>query len=168
MKNQTKNLVLCALFAALVTLSTIVIQIPSPMSGYVNLGDVFVLTAAFLLGPIYGTVAAGVGSMLADVFTGYVIYAPGTLIIKAAMAIVAYVIYAALMKSKVKQIIAIIVAAIVAELLMVAGYFGYSALIIGESWAALASVPGNLIQGAVGASLSTVISLMLKRSKFFD
>ena len=36
---KIRTLVLSALFAALCTVMTLVIQIPSPMNGYVNLGD---------------------------------------------------------------------------------------------------------------------------------
>ena len=55
MKDQkVKKLVLSALMAALVYVATSIIQIPSPMSGYVNLGDCFVLLSGWLLGPWYG------------------------------------------------------------------------------------------------------------------
>ena len=40
---KIRKLVLAALFAALCTVMTLVIQIPSPMQGYVNLGDCAVL-----------------------------------------------------------------------------------------------------------------------------
>ena len=67
MKDQkVKKLVLSALMAALVYVATSIIQIPSPMSGYVNLGDCFVLLSGWLLGPWYGGAAAGIGSMLVD------------------------------------------------------------------------------------------------------
>ena len=83
---KIRKLVLAALFAALCTVMTLVIQIPSPMQGYVNLGDCAVLLSAWVLGPVYGGVAAGTGSMLADLFSGYAHYAPGTFLIKLCMA----------------------------------------------------------------------------------
>ena len=43
---KIRKLVLAALFAALCTVMTLVIQIPSPMQGYVNLGDCAVLLSA--------------------------------------------------------------------------------------------------------------------------
>ena len=49
---KIKKLVLSALFAALCTVMTLVIQVPSPMQGYVNLGDCAVLLAAWVLGPL--------------------------------------------------------------------------------------------------------------------
>ena len=86
---ETKTLVWAALFTALTTVATMVIQVPSPTGGYLNAGDAIVLLSAFLLGPIWGAVAAGVGSALADILAGYAIYAPATLIIKALMALTA-------------------------------------------------------------------------------
>ena len=43
--------------AALVYVATSIIQIPSPVNGYVNLGDCFVLLSGWLLGPWYGAAA---------------------------------------------------------------------------------------------------------------
>lgn len=62
---KIRKLVLAALLAALVCVATMVVQIPSPMQGYVNLGDCFVLLSGWLLGPWYGFAAGGIGSMLA-------------------------------------------------------------------------------------------------------
>ena len=67
---KLRKLVLAALFAALTTVMTMVIRIPSPMSGYVNLGDCAVLLSAWILGPGLGCAAAGIGSMLADLPAG--------------------------------------------------------------------------------------------------
>ena len=165
---STRKIVMCALFAALTTVSTMVIQIPSPMQGYVNLGDVFVLFGAFMLGPLYGTIAAGLGSMLADVLTGYMIYAPATLIIKSIMAIVAYCIFYSLKKTLKINAIASVLAGIVAELIMVSGYFLYAALLMREGWAAAASIPGNLVQGAVGVVVSTLLVVAFSKLKYFN
>ncbi|MFR6185812.1 MAG: ECF transporter S component [Lawsonibacter sp.] len=87
------RLVLAALFTALTTVMTMVIQVPSPMQGYVNLGDCGVLLSAWVLGPrVGGGAAAGIGSMLADLLSGYAHYAPGTLVIKTCMAVAAALI----------------------------------------------------------------------------
>mgnify|MGYP004671995547 CR=1 FL=1 len=44
---KVKKLVFSALMAALVYAATMMIQIPSPMNGYVNLGDCFVLLSGW-------------------------------------------------------------------------------------------------------------------------
>ena len=59
---KIRKLVLAALLAALVCVATMVVQIPSPMQGYVNLGDCFVLLSGWLLGPWYGFAAGGAAS----------------------------------------------------------------------------------------------------------
>ena len=69
------------------------IRIPTPLKGYINLGDAIVLLCAFLLPPSYAFFAAGIGSMLADIFSGYAVYAPATFIIKGLMALAAYFIF---------------------------------------------------------------------------
>ena len=53
MENQkVRKLVLSALMAALVYVATSIIQIPSPVNGYVNLGDCFVLLSGWGLGMV--------------------------------------------------------------------------------------------------------------------
>ncbi|MFW9984965.1 MAG: ECF transporter S component [Candidatus Odinarchaeota archaeon] len=72
-----------AIMAALIAVLTISFQIAVPATqGYFNLGEVGVYISALLFGPIIGGLAGGIGSMTADLATGYVIYAPGTLVIK--------------------------------------------------------------------------------------
>jgi len=86
-QTKLRTLILAAMFAALTCVATMIIHIPSPIGGYFNLGDCMVLLSAFVLGPVWGTAAGGIGSALADVICGYFIYAPGTLVIKALMAL---------------------------------------------------------------------------------
>ena len=170
MKNdKIRKLVIAALFAALCCVSTLVLQIPSPMSGYVNLGDCFVLLSGWILGPVYGTAAAGIGSMLADALTGYMHYAPGTLIIKAATALTASLLFFALNKMKSgKPVIARIISGIAGEAVMVVGYFGYAGLLLGKGLAAAASIPGNIVQGVFGIITSVLIMELLRKNKILE
>lgn len=89
-KNQihTTELVLTGLMTALVTVATISIMVPIPFTGgYIHLGDSMIFLSVLLLGWKKGGFAAGVGSLLADVVSGYVIWAPWTFVIKGLMAI---------------------------------------------------------------------------------
>ena len=90
MNSNTKKIVMAALMAALTCVATMIIKIPSPLKGYLNLGDCVVLTAGWMLSPLYGFLAAGIGSALADMFSGYIIYAPATFAIKGCMALIAF------------------------------------------------------------------------------
>ena len=166
-KSQTKKIVACAMFTALSAVATMVIQIPLPMSGYANLGDAFVLLGALLLGPLYGAIAGGLGPALADLLTGYAIYAPATLIIKAGMAIVVYFVYYSIKKAFNKELLGVIIGSVLAELLMVAGYFLHACLLMGEGMSALLSVPGNLMQGLVGVIAATLLFVLIKKTKLF-
>lgn len=162
---RTRQLVQAALFAALCCVMTMVVQIPSPLGGYVNLGDCAVLLSAWVLGPLYGAAAAGLGSMLADVFSGYAHYAPGTLVIKFTMAAVAALILRAFQKNgNATHLAARVAGAVTAEGMMVAGYFGYTGLLLGRGWGAAASVPGNLVQGVFGLVGSVALMEALTRS----
>ena len=151
---------ICAMFAALACVATMVIQFPSPMNGYVNLGDCVVLLGAFILGPVYGAAAGGIGSMLADIFSGYAHYAPGTLIIKAVMAFVAAIIFKQLKNKTLSSVLG----AVAAEVIMVLGYFAYAGMLLGKGIAAAASIPGNLVQAAVGIVVPVVLYFALEKS----
>lgn len=160
-ETQTKKIVLCALLTATVALATSVFRIPLPLVGYINLGDAFVLLAAYLLGPVYGAVASGIGAALADFLAGYTYYVPGTFAIKALTAVAAYFIYRALSKAFKRDFIPLVVAGIIAEIVMAGGYFFYESVCLGYSWAAAANIPFNLIQGAFGVVLSVLVAGVL-------
>lgn len=162
----TKKLVLTALLTALTFVATMFIRIPLPL-GYVNLGDVFVLLSVFILGPVYGTIAGSVGSCLADLI-GYISYAPGTLIIKSAMALVAYLIYSLLLKATKKDIIAEIIGGIAGAVIMAFGYFFYEILFFETAGVAIINVPWNLLQGAVGVILSTIVIRILDTTTLLE
>ena len=70
MKN-TKKMVTAALLAAFTCIATMIIKIPTPTFGYIHLGDGLVLLCGIILGPGIGALAAGIGSMFADIFSGY-------------------------------------------------------------------------------------------------
>lgn len=166
--SKIRKLVLAALMAALCTIMTMVIQVPSPMQGYVNLGDCAVLMSAWVLGPLYGGAAAGIGSALADLLSGYAHYVPGTFAIKLVMAVAAALIFRAATKKGLfvsSVLLGQIVGGVVAEVIMVLGYFAYASLWLGKGLAAAASIPGNIVQGVFGLVAATVVYTVLSRSR---
>ena len=166
--SKIRKLVLAALMAALCTIMTMVIQVPSPMQGYVNLGDCAVLMSAWVLGPLYGGAAAGIGSALADLLSGYAHYVPGTFAIKLVMAVAAALIFRAATKkglSASSVLLGQIAGGVVAEVIMVLGYFAYASLWLGKRLAAAASIPGNIVQGVFGLVAATVVYTVLSRSR---
>ena len=161
---KIRKLVLAALLAALVCVATMVVQIPSPMQGYVNLGDCFVLLSGWLLGPWYGGAAAGIGSMLVDLLGGYMSFVPGTLIIKFLDAMAA----ALIVKALGRKTYSYVVGGLAGEAIMVAGYFVYEALALQLGMGAAAGVLANVGQGAVGLVIALVLMALLKGSKALD
>lgn len=158
----TKKLVLASVLAALTCVATLVLTIPSPTGGYMNLGDTIVLLSAYLLGPWWGAAAAAIGSALADLIAGYVLYAPATLVIKAIMAFLAALVYHALGRRR----WALLPCGILAEAIMVLGYWGYDSLLTGSLMGAAAGLPSNLTQAVFGLAASTALTLALKASTY--
>ncbi|HAJ97804.1 MAG TPA: ECF transporter S component, partial [Ruminococcus sp.] len=100
---------------------------------------------------------------LADILSGYMVYAPITLIVKSLMALASYSIYKAL-SEKINTFPARITAAVVAEIIMVAGYAVFEGFMYQSVVTALSGVPSNLVQGIFGVAASvTVYELILKR-----
>lgn len=164
MKDKTvRKLVLTAMFAALVCVATMIVQVPSPMGGYVNMGDCFVLLGAWVLGPVFGAAAGGIGTMLTDVLVGYAYWAPGSLLIKGTVALIAAKLYVILGRTQKAKLIS----AILAECVMVAGYFCYAALILGRGLSAAASVPGNLVQASLGVTVAVLLSAAFRRTRMW-
>lgn len=159
--NSVFRLVLAAVFAALVCVATMLISIPFPLTGYFNLGDGFALLAGWLLGPLYGFAAAGLGSALADLFLGYAAYAPATFLIKGCIALIAALISTVLKN----RLISSLLASAVAEAEMMLGYFLFEAVIVGYGFSSAAlNIPANLVQGAAGIVVFVMLSALFEKA----
>ena len=164
MHSKIQKLVISALMAALVCVATVLIRIPSPMKGYINLGDGMVLASGWLLSPGYGFLAAALGSALADVFAGYVIYAPATFLIKGAMALIAAG-FVNLMKKERKRLLFQLIGGILAEIVMMLGYFAFEWILYGFA-AAVLNLPANLVQAVAGLTVGIITAGLLERMQF--
>ena len=148
---------------SMVCVATMIIKIPSPMKGYLNIGDCIVLLCGWLLPPGYGFIAAGLGSALADLFSGYVVYAPATFLIKGSMALVAYACFK-LMHKKIGKLASYIVGGVLAEMLMVSGYFVFEGILYGFI-PSLVNIPANGVQGIAGLVIGTIMIRVFDRLK---
>ena len=161
---KIKQLITSSMLAALCCVATMIVQIPSPTQGYLHLGDAVVLLSGWLLGPLWGTLAAGLGSMLADIFSGYIIYAPATFLIKALVAAIGWLLFRILCKVMPRlTFLALVLSGILAEIFMVVGYFAFEALFIGYGWGAIAGVPLNMIQGTFGVIVGSALMHLLEK-----
>lgn len=161
MQNKmTRKLVLCALFIALVFIITYLVKFPIGIGGaYINAGDAFIYTAGVAMSGPWAALAAGVGSMLADLLvgSGAAIYAPGTLVIKAAMGlIVGLALY-----GRKASVLRYIVFMVISSLVMVIGYGIYEFILFKEF--AKINFYFNLIQAAGGVVLGVPLALLVRR-----
>lgn len=154
--DRIKKLTLAALFTALTCVATIIIKIPTiGTGGYIHLGDAFVILSGIFLGPVYGGLAAGIGSALADLLSGYFIYTPITFVVKSVVAVAAALVYHKLTKKLSIPAVKCIICGIFSTALVAFGYFSFEFFIYGT--AAAASIPANLIQGLSGLIISSVL-----------
>lgn len=157
---KTDVMVKYAMLIGLTTVMTMVIQIPTPgTNGYLNLGDMVVFMGALILGPKGGLIVGGLGSSMADVLLGYSHYAPITLIVKGLEGYIA----GRLFETKLGQKTPLLVTTI-GGIWMAFGYY-FAEIFMYGSKAALASVPGNLLQGIVGAVTAVALYGALKKMK---
>lgn len=163
MNTRTKKIVLAALMASLVCVATMIIKLPSPLKGYLNLGDCVVLVSGWMLSPTYGFLAAGFGSALADVFSGYAIYAPATFVIKGLMALIAFYGFKWIHK-KLGSLSSRIISAVSAEILMILGYFVFEGFMYGFV-PSLVNIPANGVQGVAGCIIGTLLMKVFEQSK---
>ena len=162
MRLKTKKIVTAALMAAIVCVATMIIKIPSPMKGYLNLGDCAVLLSGWMLAPGYGFFAAAVGSMLADLFSGYALYAPATFVIKGLMALAAFYTLK-LTAGRIGNFAAQLTGGVIAELIMVAGYLVFEGFLYGFV-PSLVNVPANAVQGVAGIVLGMVLVKIFEKA----
>ena len=148
-KINVKQMTLCGVLAALVFVLTYFPKVPVPVTGgYVHLGDGAIFLAVLLLGPL-GIPAAAIGSGLADLIGGYMLYVIPTVIIKGLVALVAWKLY------RKGSWVSAVVAFVLAEAVMVLGYFVFECFTSGAPAAAAAILP-NVMQGVAGVVLGLV------------
>lgn len=166
-KDQLIKLCTAAMLAALICVGTIVIVIPTPFGGNINLGDCFILAGAWILGPIYGAAAGAVGSAIADLFSGYALYAPATFIIKGLIGLLAALIAkgVAAKAPKLKSL-GYVLGALAGEAVMILGYFGFEATVAGYGiTGAAANIPYNAVQGVCGMVLGVALIHIAHKTK---
>lgn len=158
-RQQVKNMVLAALFAAAITVTTAyILHIPIPMtSGYVHVGDALIYLAASVLPLPWAMAAGAVGGALADLLTAPA-WAPATFVIKAVICLP--------FTRKGEQVFcprnagAMVAAGVVSPTL-----YAFVNVFMTGSWAAFwPQFLGTLVQGVGSAAVFTVLALAVDRA----
>ncbi len=156
-KFSINQIALYGILMALTVLATMLVTVPTiATQGYINLGDAIVLLSGMILGPGGGFVVGGLGSALADIILGYSYYAPFTLVIKGIEGALGVFLFRKILKEKNMSI-----PLVVAGIWMAIGYL-LAEILLYDFPAAIASFPGNLLQGIVGAILASLLYKNIK------
>lgn len=143
--------------AALVFVVTRFIQIPIPL-GYFNIGNSVILAGCMFFPPAYGIAAGAIGSALADLLS-YPIYTIPTLVIKALMPLVFYLIAGKEFKHMLRTMIAVFIS----TLIPLFGYTLVGGFINGNMWSGWAQFPGLFLEYVANAVLFFAFFHVAKR-----
>lgn len=160
-KIKIRKIAYAGVLAAFVFLGT-ELHIPTAI-GHINLGDLIILVTAYILGPV-AAIPAAIGSAAADLIAGYAQYVLPTFIIKGLMGFVAGLIMKRDHENRV-QLPRKIIAAVIAELIMVAGYFSFEAL---PFMYGVAAAAGSVIPNLIQAGAAIIGAIPLTYVKQFD
>jgi uncharacterized membrane protein len=167
---DVRNIAITAVMIALVMLGVMAVRIPTPIGGFAHLGDILIYFAAFAFGPFVGLIAGGVGAALADVLSGFAVFAILSLIVHGVQGYVAGRI-----AHGTTSIPRLLIAVVVGGIIVVAGYYIGEVILFGfiqpdpnnpgtlAFGAYLAEVPANTIQVIVGA-LGAALYLAVRRA----
>jgi uncharacterized membrane protein len=146
--NNPRTLATTGIMTALVLGLTLVHIGVTPAGGYVHLGDIAIYFTAFAFGPVAGLIAGGLGTGLADVVSGYAIFAPLSLVVHGLQGFVAGWIARESVNAG-----RLALGVVIGGVIIVAGYFAGEALVpvFGGPAVAVSEVPLNAVQAAFGA-----------------
>lgn len=173
--NLLRQIILASLFAAMTTVLTYYLKIPTH-NGYMHLGDAMIYLGACFLPTPLALISAGLGGMLADAFGGYTMYMLPTFIIKSLL-VIAFTSKSKKIMNK-RNAIAVGIGAIIT----VVGYYITEVLLVSISstasfaqfkeylfsavaWtSAVYSIPGNIIQAVASGAVFVILAVALDKS----
>jgi uncharacterized membrane protein len=151
--------------AALIFVVTWLIRVPAPgiHGAYLNFGDAVIYMCAYFLGGPPAALAAAIGSGLADLSAGAVVYILPTAVIKGVMGLVAGRI------NKGRGFAFYALSGLVGGAIMTAGYALFEYAMFGAAYAIAGMIPFNLIQWFGGWAASLILYPAAKRiARHFD
>lgn len=155
--SDPRNLALIGVMTAVIFALTRLVQIPTPIGGYVHLGDAAVLFTGFAFGPIVGAIAGALGTSLADITSPFAQWAPFTFIVHGLMGFAAgYIVRGR------GEFWRLVSASIVCGVILVGGYFIAGWVLVGME-AALEVAP-NITQIVAGALVAVPLYYAVRRA----
>jgi uncharacterized membrane protein len=161
--NSALRTSLIAVLTAVVVVFTIIVKIPTPTKGYLNLCDLAICFIAFTFSPLTAFIAGGLGTAIADIISGYPQWAPISFVVHGIEGLVVAII----VKRSAKEIsegikvapLKVMLAMILCVIVVAGGYFVLTAIFMGIGFAAAAAgIPGNIVQAGVGVVAGYALS----------
>ena len=148
---NVKLITLTAIFAAMTYVLTAFLHIPTA-KGYIHIGDAVIFIAACILPKPYAAASAAIGASLSDALSGYWIWVPATMLIKA-LTVLAFT------SKKPNVVNARNLTALFPALVLCVGGYVYGSLPAG-----FIDAPANLFQTAASAAVYVAFGLTLDKS----
>jgi len=149
-----------AVFGALSFVLTAFCQIPyASGAGYFNFGDVIDLVGAILFGPVEGALIGIIGGTFSDLFLGYMIFAPWSILAKGLMGLISGLLYIVLKKHKLLRFISLFVGATFEILVYMLCYY------LNFGMAGLLSSAFDCVQAYASALIASFLYFALEKAK---
>lgn len=156
-----REIVITALFIALVFVFTAFINVKLPIGGnggLIHLGNIPLFIAAIVFGKRTGCIAGAVGMGMFDLLSGWLIWAPFTFVIVGLMGFVAGLITE---KKKSHRFVWYTLAIIAALAIKIVGYYFAEVILYHNFIVPFASIPGNVIQVVFAGIVTLIIAYPL-------
>ncbi|WP_338469733.1 ECF transporter S component [Niallia sp. XMNu-256] len=166
---KTFDLIMTSMLVALVFLSTFFLNIKLPISingGLIHLGTAMLFIASILFGPKKGALAGAIGMGLFDLVGGWLIWAPITIVARGVQGYIVGKI--AWSRGRKGSSFALnVVATLVSIPVMIAIYYIGEVILYGNWIVPLTSIPGDLLQNAIGMTIALPVCIALKKVSYF-
>lgn len=166
---KTFDLIVTAMLIGLVFSATAFINIKLPIAangGLVHLGTAMLFIVSILFGPKKGAIAGAVGMGVFDLVGGWLIWAPITIVARGLQGfIVGKIAYAGGRKGN--NFTWNIIAMVISIPFMMLVYYVGEAFMYNNWIAPFASMPGDLLQNALGIAVAIPVCIMLKKVPYF-
>lgn len=168
-RTKTFDLILTSLLVSLVFVATLLLNIKLPIAangGLIHLGTAMLFIVSILFGPKKGAVAGAVGMGLFDLFGGWIMWAPITIITRG---IQGYIVGKIAWSNgrRGTSFAYNLLAMLVSVPITVAGYYIGESILYQSFIIPLVSIPGDLVQCAVGIAVAIPVCAMLKKVPVF-
>ena len=168
-KTRTLDMILSSMGIALVFVATLLLNIKLPITangGLVHLGTGMLFTFAILFGPKKGAIAGALGMGLFDLVSGWTLWAPISFVARGLQGYIVGKIAWSNGRKGTSTTVNVIAMVVSVPVMLAVYYVGESILF--KSWlVTLTSIPGNLVQNAVGIAVAIPVCALLKKVSLF-